>query len=70
MNKLPRRERFETLIKRYPHDMVSYQIHSFIGWNNLEVFNDESIEEIFASLRNAEQWRAKTRDKNSARAAS
>jgi len=68
--KLPRRQRIEALIHKYPDSLVRTAITIALAKYKLAIFSDEYLEDLFLDLREIEQMRCKRNAENHARLAS
>ena len=64
---LTRRQRFEALIAKYPARAISWELMGMAVRHKLEIYTDETIEELFNNLHSSEQSTRKINAENRSR---
>ena len=64
---LTRRQRLEALIAKYPTRAISWELMGIAARHKLEIYTDETIEELFNNLHSSEQFTRRINDENRSR---
>ena len=64
---LTRRQRLEALIAKYPDRAISWELMGIAARHKLEIYTDETIEELFNNLHSSEQSTRKINAENRSR---